>query len=126
MMHGSGDSDPHATHPSKGRSDDTNGCLVRRKEDRNDRKRRLLSLESESRRVNTGPPLDIDMEFIELIKVPKLDNVTITMPAKDQIDGSICITGHHLIFSSRKAVGDELWVSLLSITCNHMLIMALV
>ena len=54
------------------------------------------------------------MEFIELIKVPKLDNVTMTLTSKDPIEGSICITGHHLIFSSRKAVGDELWVRVLS------------
>lgn len=51
------------------------------------------------------------MEFIELIKVPKLDNVIVTLPLKEPVEGSICITGHHLIFSSRKAIGDELWVS---------------
>jgi myotubularin-related protein 9 len=53
------------------------------------------------------------MEFIELIKVPKLDNVIITLAFKDPMEGSICITGHHLIFSSRKAIGDEVWVSLM-------------
>lgn len=52
----------------------------------------------------------ITMEFAELIQVPKLDRVTLVQPFKSALEGSICITGHHLIFSSRKTVGDELWV----------------
>jgi myotubularin-related protein 9 len=51
------------------------------------------------------------MEFAEFVKVNKLDRVVVTQPFKDPLEGSVCITGHHLIFSARKEVNDELWVS---------------
>lgn len=50
------------------------------------------------------------MEFAEYIKTPRLDRVTLTRPFRDPVEGVVCITGHHLIFSSRKSAGDELWV----------------
>ena len=53
------------------------------------------------------------MEFAEFIKINKLDRVVVTQPFKDPVEGSVCITGHHFIFSSRREVNDELWVSLL-------------
>lgn len=51
------------------------------------------------------------MEFAELISTPKLDGVILHSPFHESIDGTLCITGHHLIFSSRKEDVQELWVS---------------
>ncbi|RWS17140.1 myotubularin-related protein 9-like protein, partial [Dinothrombium tinctorium] len=51
-----------------------------------------------------------NMEFAELIKTPKLDNVFVKQPFRDQTEGTLCVTSHHLIFSSRKSIGDELWL----------------
>lgn len=52
------------------------------------------------------------MEFIELIKVPKVDNVTMRRNALPTVEGgTLCITSHHLILSSRKDGEEELWVS---------------
>lgn len=58
------------------------------------------------------------MEFVDLILVPKVDNVVLT-DRSDQTDknssleATLCITGHHLILSSRQAVSQELWVMIL-------------
>lgn len=50
------------------------------------------------------------MEFIELLLINKLDGVILKYPHQDNIDGTLCITGHHLILSSRKEGVNELWV----------------
>lgn len=42
------------------------------------------------------------MEFIELISISKIDNVILHMGCNESIEGTLCITGHHLILSSRK------------------------
>lgn len=51
------------------------------------------------------------MEFIELILINKLDGVILKYPRQENVDGTVCITGHHLILSSRKEGVRELWVS---------------
>uniref|UniRef100_U5EXU6 Putative phosphatidylinositol 3-phosphate 3-phosphatase myotubularin mtm1 n=1 Tax=Corethrella appendiculata TaxID=1370023 RepID=U5EXU6_9DIPT len=49
------------------------------------------------------------MEFAELIPTPKLDNVVLRSQLNDyHIDGTLCITGHHLILSTRKEGEREL------------------
>ncbi|CAH1118063.1 unnamed protein product [Phaedon cochleariae] len=50
------------------------------------------------------------MEFAELIITPKLDGVILHSPFIDPVDGTLCITGHHLILSSRKEDVQELWL----------------
>lgn len=53
------------------------------------------------------------MEFCDLIKTPKLENVILHSQLKDPIVGSFCLTFSHIIFSSRKENSEfELWVSL--------------
>lgn len=56
------------------------------------------------------------MEFADLIITPKLDGVILHSPFTDPVDGTLCITGHHMILSSRKEDVQELWVMLLE--CN--------
>lgn len=52
------------------------------------------------------------MEFAELILTPKLDGVLLYDQLSDRpIDGTLCVTGHHLILSTRKEGAQELWVS---------------
>lgn len=50
------------------------------------------------------------MEFAELISTPKLDGVKLHSPLSETVDGTLCITGHHLILSSRKEEKQELWL----------------
>ena len=50
------------------------------------------------------------MEFVDLISIPKLDGVVLHAPFMKPLDVSICITGHHIIFSTRKEGAEELWV----------------
>lgn len=50
------------------------------------------------------------MEFAELITTPKLDGVILHSPFNEPIDGTLCITGHHLILSTRKENVQELWL----------------
>ncbi|ENN72916.1 hypothetical protein YQE_10484, partial [Dendroctonus ponderosae] len=50
------------------------------------------------------------MEFAELITTPKLDGVILHSPFHEPIDGTLCITGHHLILSTRKENVQELWL----------------
>ncbi|XP_050307149.1 myotubularin-related protein 9 [Anthonomus grandis grandis] len=50
------------------------------------------------------------MEFIEFITIPKLDGVILHSPFQEPIDGTLCITGHHLILSTRKENVQELWL----------------
>jgi hypothetical protein len=57
------------------------------------------------------------MEFAELILVPKLDGVIMHEPFQKPVDGTLCITGHHLILSTRKKSVEELWVISTCIVC---------
>lgn len=57
------------------------------------------------------------MEFAELILVPKLDGVIMHWPFQKPVDGTLCITGHHLILSTRKESVEELWVIITFIVC---------
>ena len=53
------------------------------------------------------------MEFAEFIKIPMVDNVTLAKPGLARVVGTLCITGHHLIFSSRMRESEELMVGIL-------------
>ncbi|XP_046864897.1 myotubularin-related protein 9-like [Xenia sp. Carnegie-2017] len=48
------------------------------------------------------------MEFAEFIKVPVVHKVTLVRPGYSRLDGTLCITGHHLMFSSRIQASEEL------------------
>ncbi|XP_071403702.1 myotubularin-related protein 9 [Pithys albifrons albifrons] len=51
------------------------------------------------------------MEFAELIKTPRADNVVLHRPFHAAVEGTLCLTGHHLIFSSRsRDNAEELWL----------------
>lgn len=51
------------------------------------------------------------MEFADLIPISKLDGVTLSGACyKTPVDGTLCMTGHHLFLSSRKQGVEELWV----------------
>jgi len=50
------------------------------------------------------------MEFIEDIPTPNLDNVTMHGPFGKKLEGTLCITGHHILFSSRTEHHEELWM----------------
>ena len=53
------------------------------------------------------------MEFFDLIKTPKLDGVIMCDTLQNKIEGTLCITSHHLIISSRKTMEfNELVVSM--------------
>lgn len=52
----------------------------------------------------------IKMEFAELIKTPKLEKVILHGPMGQVMEGTLCITSHHLIISSRTDSSQELWV----------------
>ena len=56
------------------------------------------------------------MEFVEYIKSPRVDNVYLKRRGLAYLEGTLCVTGHHLIFSSRTEHKDELIVSHLLIT----------
>lgn len=64
------------------------------------------------------------MEFVELISIPRVDNVVLTDKTKERtkqckIEGTLCISGHHLILSDRqKGNEQELWVS--KQFCTHL------
>lgn len=52
------------------------------------------------------------MEFVEYIKSPRIDNVLLKRRHGDYEEGTLCITGHHIIFSSRgEHKESELFVS---------------
>uniref|UniRef100_U3J3J3 Myotubularin-related protein 9 n=1 Tax=Anas platyrhynchos platyrhynchos TaxID=8840 RepID=U3J3J3_ANAPP len=58
------------------------------------------------------------MEFAELIKTPRADNAVLHGPRCPAVRGTLCLTGHHLIFSSRrKEGGEELWLLHANIDC---------
>uniref|UniRef100_A0A8C2SR45 MTMR6-9 GRAM domain-containing protein n=1 Tax=Coturnix japonica TaxID=93934 RepID=A0A8C2SR45_COTJA len=51
------------------------------------------------------------MEFAELIKTPRADNAVLHRPFYPTVEGTLCLTGHHLIFSSRRQDNEEeLWL----------------
>lgn len=50
------------------------------------------------------------MEFAELIKTPVINEVTLHRPFQAPVEGTLCITGHHMILSSRKDNTEELWL----------------
>ena len=50
------------------------------------------------------------MEFAEFIRTPMVDGVTLHRPHCKPISGTLCVTGHHLILSSRTEPHEELWV----------------
>lgn len=50
------------------------------------------------------------MEFADFIKIPMVDNVTFVRRGFSRVDGTLCVTGHHLMFSSRLRDTEELMV----------------
>lgn len=56
------------------------------------------------------------MEFVEYIKSPRIDEVSLKRRGRVYLEGTLCVTGHHLIFSSRTDHRDELIVSHCQIT----------
>ena len=50
------------------------------------------------------------MEFAEFIRTPMVDGVTLHRPHCQPISGTLCVTGHHIILSSRENSNEELWV----------------
>ncbi|KAH8372204.1 hypothetical protein KR093_010586 [Drosophila rubida] len=58
------------------------------------------------------------MEFADLIKTPKLDGVFLhTTTANATVEGTLCITGHHLLLSARQENTQELWLLHKNIDC---------
>lgn len=58
------------------------------------------------------------MEFAEIIEKPRVDGVVLLRPLTIPVEGSLAITGHHLIFSptsrgrsSNAGETDDVWVS---------------
>ena len=43
--------------------------------------------------------LSTEMEFAELIKISRVDNVRLRRPAEDPCEVTVAVTGHHLIMS---------------------------
>lgn len=71
--------------------------------------------------VSIGANFFIVMEFVEYIKSPKIDKVSLRRRGQAYLEGTLCVTGHHLIFSSRTDHKDELIVSSVTIfivLCN--------
>ena len=58
------------------------------------------------------------MEFMDLIEIPRVDNVKYCKILIDDqkqlvnqfIDGSLCLTSHHLIFSPKEKANKEIWI----------------
>ncbi|XP_043469654.1 myotubularin-related protein 9 isoform X1 [Leptopilina heterotoma] len=55
------------------------------------------------------------MEFADIISVHQVDNVTLTDKTDENrkgfsLEGTLCITGHHFILSSRQEDRQELWL----------------
>ncbi|KAH8415476.1 hypothetical protein KR222_000482 [Zaprionus bogoriensis] len=58
------------------------------------------------------------MEFADLIKTPKLDGVFLhTSTSSATVEGTLCITGHHLLLSARQENSQELWLLHKNIDC---------
>lgn len=57
------------------------------------------------------------MELSDLILIPKVDNVALIDKSDENgksIDGRLCISSHHLLWSSRQSDGRELWVQFIT------------
>ncbi|XP_029841778.2 myotubularin-related protein 9 isoform X3 [Ixodes scapularis] len=67
-------------------------------------------LETTVKRLNPSRIRRRKMEFAELIRTPKLDRVVLHRPLCASVEGTLCITSHHLIFSSRRQGNEELWL----------------
>ncbi|XP_063863247.1 myotubularin-related protein 9-like isoform X1 [Scylla paramamosain] len=50
------------------------------------------------------------MEFAELIRISRCDRVMLHRPHHRVLDGTLCITGHHLIVSAHGEEPEELWL----------------
>ncbi|KAL0281646.1 UNVERIFIED_CONTAM: hypothetical protein PYX00_002571 [Menopon gallinae] len=50
------------------------------------------------------------MEFADLMLTSRVNDVTLYIPLSRPLSGILCITGHHLIVSSRKEEGREIWL----------------
>lgn len=50
------------------------------------------------------------MEFISIIKTPNIDKAILVQSDSVTLEGTLCITTHYLLFSSRKNPDDEVWV----------------
>lgn len=50
------------------------------------------------------------MEFMEGLATPNLDNIVLHGSFGKKIEGTLCITGHQIILSSRTVRNEELWV----------------
>ena len=48
------------------------------------------------------------MEFTELIRTAKVDNVVLQIPNKLKMTGTLCLTSHHIIFADRSNKNEEL------------------
>lgn len=57
------------------------------------------------------------MEFAELILTPKLDGVSLHDHLHATVEGTLCLTGHHLIVSSRQENNQELWLLHKNVDC---------
>ncbi|XP_011201625.2 myotubularin-related protein 9 [Bactrocera dorsalis] len=57
------------------------------------------------------------MEFADLIKTPKLDGVFLHDHLHATVEGTLCITGHHLLLSARQENSQELWLLHKNIDC---------
>ena len=55
------------------------------------------------------------MDLVDFIRAPKVDNVSLRRRGRPYVEGTLVVTGHHLIFSSRTDHTDELIVRL----CNY-------
>ena len=52
----------------------------------------------------------LEMEFAEFIRTAQVEGVTLYQANQLPIKGTLCVTGHHLILSSRDNHIEELWV----------------
>jgi myotubularin-related protein 9 len=51
------------------------------------------------------------MEFAEFIRTPRVEEVTLYRANMPPLEGTLCVTGHHLIISRRQDDDEEeLWV----------------
>ncbi|XP_031549636.1 myotubularin-related protein 9-like [Actinia tenebrosa] len=50
------------------------------------------------------------MEFVEYIKSPRIEKVLLKRRHGTKVEGTLCVTGHHLIFSSRTQHEEELFL----------------
>ena len=58
---------------------------------------------------------DIEMEFADLIKISRVDNVRLRRPAEDPCEVTVAVTGHHLILSIQVEVQKIFSLSSLNI-----------